>query len=325
MTCVDAFKNLNITSYQNQLRVGPCCVAPTEATDTIDFANNQFLASIRTEWQQGNWPNACASCKKNEDNMYVSRRQGANKWYQDHNLDNQTVELVRIDYWTGDLCNLACVICGPDFSSVWKQELGVSVNQKVNNNQFWKDLDLHSLRFLHFNGGEPLISKEHVKFLKAIPVKSKVHINYNTNGTVRPSQELLELWQEFELVQLDFSIDDIGPRFEYQRYPAVWADVADNLMWFVDHAPHNCMFGVNTTVSILNQLTLSDLDQWLDKNFAVSRFQDTIEHRKQMVVGKLAPGAPVDLQLAWLDACDARRGTDWRITFPELVYKLAHH
>ena len=319
ITCVDAFKNIEIRSA-NKLQLGACCLTRPMAADKIDFHNNEYLQSIRNTWQQGKWPSSCLSCKEIEDSGGISRRQGSNQWYSDNDMYNTNVELVRIDYWTGDLCNLACTICGPNSSSVWKQELNYPTESKktiVNN--FWTAVDTSQVKYVHFNGGEPLLSKEHVKFLHALPNKNLIHISYNTNGTVRPDQELVELWSQYKLVQIDFSIDDIGSRFEYQRYPAKWTEVVENLQWFIDQAPHNCMFGVNTTISILNNHNLNNLKNWLQENFYVSRFTDPIEHRQQPAAGKLALTSPRNLAIEYLDACDARRGTNWRKTFPELA------
>ena len=319
ITCVDAFKNIEIRSA-NKLQLGACCLTRPMAADKIDFHNNEYLQSIRNTWQQGKWPSSCLSCKEIEDSGGISRRQCSNQRYSDNDMYNTNVELVRIDYWTGDLCNLACAICGPNSSSVWKQELNYPTESKktiVNN--FWTAVDTSQVKYVHFNGGEPLLSKEHVKFLHALPNKNLIHISYNTNGTVRPDQELVELWSQYKLVQIDFSIDDIGSRFEYQRYPAKWTEVVENLQWFIDQAPHNCMFGVNTTISILNNHNLNNLKNWLQENFYVSRFTDPIEHRQQPAAGKLALTSPRNLAIEYLDACDARRGTNWRKTFPELA------
>jgi sulfatase maturation enzyme AslB (radical SAM superfamily) len=323
MTCVDAFKNINIVSRSNQLSVSPCCASDTEPVDTVDFNGNQYLNQVRESWNNNQFPAACVNCKNNEDRGLVSRRQGSNSWYQDHSLDNNLIELVRMDYWTGDLCNLACVICGPDNSSVWKQELDLPrADKKTVVNQFWKTIDLSTLRYVHFNGGEPLLSKTHVEFLQALPNKNQVHINYNTNGTILPSKSLLDLWEQFELVQLDFSIDDLGDRFEYQRYPANWKQVQDNLQWYIDNAPHNCMFAVNTSVGVLNHANLDNLNAWLKKHFYRSRFTDPIEHRQQLTFGLFSLENFQDRLESikiFLDSCDARRGTNWRATFPELV------
>jgi len=319
ITCIDAFKNIHIRNLQNKPTIGLCCISKSATVDTIDFQNNSYLKQARDQWQRSEWPAECSGCQRDEARGLPSRRQGSNKWFQDHNLDDNNVELVRVDYWTGNLCNLACVICGPENSSVWKQELNYPVEtRKTVVNQFWKDLDLTSLKSIHFTGGEPLLSKEHVELLKAIPDKSAVHVSYNTNGTVRASQDLLELWAQFQLVELVFSIDDVGERFEYQRYPAKWPAVTNNLQWYLDTAPHNTMFAVNTSIGILNQHNLESLKLWLLNNFSVSKFNDPIEHRSQPVNGDFASNANIKFVQLRLEQIDARRKTNWRQTFPEL-------
>jgi sulfatase maturation enzyme AslB (radical SAM superfamily) len=323
MTCIDIFKNINIVVRRNELALSPCCVSQTRSTNVVDFVNNEYLVELRNEMNQGQLPLACSICKRAEDAGLASRRQASNSWYTNRGLDNNTVELVRMDYWTGDTCNLACVICGPRNSSTWKQEVGWPTKlKKLVNNQYWKTLDLSKIRFIHFNGGEPLLSKEHVKFLHAIENKAQVHLNYNTNGTILPDDELLSLWEQFQLVQLDFSIDDIEERFEYQRYPATWDQVTFNLRWYIDNAPHNCMFAINTSVGILNHSNLQSLAAWLQTNFHTSRFTDPIEHRQQLTMGIFAlqdADKRKSRIITTLDQIDQRRGPNWRVTFPELV------
>jgi hypothetical protein len=89
----------------------------------VDFKQDPYLNQIRNDWNNNQYPTACQACQQSEARGQTSRRSGSNQWYQDHNLVNNQVELVRMDYWTGDQCNLSCVICGPDWSSSWKQEL----------------------------------------------------------------------------------------------------------------------------------------------------------------------------------------------------------
>lgn len=313
--CLDVYKNLNIQIVDQSVSVSPCCLYPTAQTSTIDFLINPLLVSVRQQWNDDIIPDSCQGCK---------RHANSNQWYADNGYTDTSVELLRIDYWTGDTCNLKCVICGPDNSSAWKEELKIPLIKRKNTvNYTWQNLEISKLKFIHFNGGEPLLSKEHVKFLKAIPIKSQVHLNYNTNGTVLPSDDLTELWNQFKLVQLDFSIDDIGDRFEYQRYPAKWNDVVKNLQWFIDNSPVNCMFSVNTTVSILNQSNISQLIDWLTKNFHTNRVSDPIEYRQQLAKGIFSVDyMDKKVVIDFLDKCDQRRGTNWHETFPELADKL---
>lgn len=326
MICYDVYKNLNIVVNQNNLEVSSCCLMPTRPESTIHFYNSQYLTKIRESWNTGEFPVECNSCKNIENKNLPSRRQGSNQWYENNQLDNNKVELVRLDYWTGDTCNLRCIICGPKNSSSWKQELNFPIDMKKSTvNYFWKNLDLFQIKYVHFNGGEPLLSKEHVIFLENIPNKHNVCINYNTNGTILPSAKLLKLWSQFKLVQLDFSIDDIEERFEYQRFPAKWIEITSNLQWFIDNSPVNCMFAVNTTVSILNQGNLKKLHEWLINNFHSNRVEDPIEHRQQQVNGFLNVDTFKNCKniiVAYLNGCDERRGTDWRKTFPELIQIL---
>jgi MoaA/NifB/PqqE/SkfB family radical SAM enzyme len=299
---------------------------PEKSVALIDFYNNEYLKSVRMAWESGEFPQACSACEQAEKTGNSSRRQHSNQWYQDHGLNNTVVDLIRLDYWTGDICNLACAICGPMQSSAWKQELGWPIElKKSTSNAHWNSIDLINLKFIHFNGGEPLLSKEHVKFLKEIPNKSQVHLNYNTNGTVKPAQELLDLWLKFKLVQLDFSIDDIGERFEYQRYGAKWNNIIENLQWFLQNAPHNCMFAVNISVGILNHDNIENLLSWLKQNFHTSQFADPIIYRQQPVTGifslkdtHLRKNKIID----FLNQLDNRRGTNWKTIFPNLVNYL---
>jgi sulfatase maturation enzyme AslB (radical SAM superfamily) len=324
-TCIDAFKNLNISTQRNTLQISPCCLVPTRQVDTIDFVNNLHLNRTRQFWQSGEFAPGCFACKQIEQNNGRSRRQNSNAWYQEQGHNDTTVELIRIDYWTGDTCNLRCAICTPENSSAWKEELKYTarpITKEAAVNRIWKELNLSKLEFVHFNGGEPLLNKEHIIFLKEIPIKNRVVINYNTNGTIRPSRELLDLWAEFKLIQIDFSIDDVGERFEYQRYPAKWNEVTENLQWFVDTCPTNCMFAVNTSVGVLNYSNLANLSLWVTTNFNKNRVSDPIEHRQQLVNGLFALenyASNSNNIIKFLDDCDARRGTHWRYTFPELA------
>ena len=311
--CLDVYKNLNVLAKGGVLGISPCCVSPTKLTNFVDFEGDNYLNEVRQTWDDGVMHSACSACSR-----VPNRMTGSNAWYAANSVTDTNVELIKLDYWTGDLCNLRCAICGPDNSSAWQQELGINLSKTIVN-KFWTTLDLSKLKLVHFNGGEPLLSKEHTAFLQSLPNKDQIEINYNTNGTILPSVTLISLWEQFRLVRLDFSIDDIGPRFEYQRYPAKWDEVAKNLQWVNDNAPVNCMFAINTTVSKLNQSNLPKLDLWLQQHFSSNRLGDLTEHRKQPAFGIFAIDQDIDTMLKFLDKCDARRGTNWKETFPELT------
>jgi sulfatase maturation enzyme AslB (radical SAM superfamily) len=324
MKCIDAFKNINIEFKDGSVRISPCCMSPSQKRDSVDFINDSYLKEIRNIWSTGSWPKECSGCREQEQNGFTSRRQGANQWYKDNDCDNNEAELIRLDYYTGNFCNLACAICGPHNSSAWASELGMNSISYVQN-KFWRDMDLTKLKYIHFNGGEPLLSKEHVTLLENIPNKSSVILNYNTNGTILPTQYLQDLWGQFKLIMLDFSIDDIGSRFEYQRFPAKWIKVVENLNWFRENSHTNTMFGINLSLGVLNNGHVDELTDWVSKNFPSNRLGDEVSIKKQMTHGTLSlenlKKNPASI-VRYLDSLDGRRGSDWRSTFPELAKVL---
>jgi hypothetical protein len=88
-------------------------------------------------------------------------------------------------------------------------------------------------------------------------------IHYNTNGTQLPPPEIFDLWSYFKRVEIAFSIDDIGPQFEYQRHPANWREVNANLVKFKERQTSNMDFQICTTVSIFNVFNLAKIAFWV--------------------------------------------------------------
>ena len=68
----------------------------------------------------------------------------------------------------------------------------------------------------------------------------------------------------FKHVEIAFSIDDVGTRFEYQRTGAVWAEVQANLARFqqLRSLRTNISLQVCSTVNVFNVLYLPELAAW---------------------------------------------------------------
>jgi hypothetical protein len=69
-------------------------------------------------------------------------------------------------------------------------------------------------------------------------------------------------------VEIAFSIDDIGPRFEYQRTNAKWAEVCANLDRFSDlkEIYPNIRLQICTTVNVFNVYYIDQVANWINKN-----------------------------------------------------------
>ena len=264
--------------------VSPCClIKPQEIGNCKDLFNHPFNQKIRDQFNQGIEPDECNFCWEQEELGMPSRRQVASF----ESVDNK---LTHLEINVGNYCNLRCRICGPKFSSSWAKEgkeLGLHKKDTTyQHNKIWKDyVDFTNVKWVHFNGGEPLLTNTHVEILEKIPNKKNTRVMYNTNGTVLVSLEVFELWKEFDLVTLSFSIDDVEQRFEYQRYPAKWNDVVDNMMYYRDFSPVNTIFEINRVISKYNNKYLTELDKWVNDNFSTNRLGDPVKIVNQPAVG----------------------------------------
>ena len=284
--CPEIFRSIYVDRFNDdQIRFAPCCQAqPTiEPLATFDFATNQYLTSLREQIAQGKKPSECESCWKLEHVGQKSRRQSAIEFFSIK--PNTDVVLESIDHSATWACNSACVMCKPQHSSMWATELNYNADelykagrrfQKANN--FLEYLDVTNIKKVHFNGGEPLLNNEQVDLLEKLKINNKLSstfVSYNTNGTVYPSQKILDLWAETRLVKLFFSLDAIGPAFNYIRWPGDWDQVRDNILRLRDTAPSNVMFGINATVGAHNLLEIDKMYQWFEENLSTNREGDT--------------------------------------------------
>lgn len=303
--CYEIYKNLAIWSHNGKLSYNPCSFFDgyIKTSDTFNLGeiwDGPELQHLKDLIAQDLPISGCKFCYNAESNGLPSRRQGAKKFYEIY-LKDTTLDLPApqsIDYSVGNLCNLKCIICGPENSSAWVsdyQSLYPTID--INSTKFKKfdqiELDdttlLANLKNIHFHGGgEPFLSDNHVNLLKKVKqIKglSDLHIHYNTNGTKTVSQEVLDLWSECKLVELYFSIDDVGERFEYQRTGATWHEVEQNILWFKNNMAPNHMFKINCTWSYLNIYFLDELVSWWQNNLYTNRLGDPVNLLLQKAVG----------------------------------------
>jgi MoaA/NifB/PqqE/SkfB family radical SAM enzyme len=288
--------------------VRPCCLADDELTDdngekfsllTADFAsiqNSRAMTELREEFLAGKKPQTCRKCWMEERSGRTSKRM--------HTLDRMkhmgisgewtadAKPLMFLDLKLGNICNLKCRICGSWSSSQFATEelndMPPDEDKKKSfpyqmlragawpreNQSFWTEIDtcLNDIRYIEFTGGEPFMIAEHFDMLQGIVdrgIAHQVEIHYNTNGTQWPTRGP-EIWRHFKTVEVAFSIDDVGARFEYQRTNADWAVVLDNITSFQylkDSLP-NLRLQCCSTVNVFNVRYIDQLAHWI----ALQRF-----------------------------------------------------
>lgn len=360
--CCDIHNNLSIVYNQHGVTLSPCCWfdKPTiiQPNKVADLWNIPELTELRELNKTGQLDKGCRQCIYMEAHGENSRRTGVNEYYKNStatDLSGPRGLEIKIDY----SCNIACVYCGPYNSTQWRNELQTPKKtfpirmKEVDIIDLLEKLDLSNLDNIHFYGGDPLLTNTHEIILDYLDKKvglGKIYVWYNTNGTIRTAPRVNDLWSKCRLVKVFFSIDDIGPRFEYIRYGASWNQVEENMLWFKDQMPSNVMFTIQPTLSCLNALNHYELIAWKKENFDTNRegdFTDVTRHNVFRIFElnsmpdelmskcleknksdewfvsfvqsfKFDP-AKLMLTKMKIQELDARRGCNFEKTFPELA------
>jgi MoaA/NifB/PqqE/SkfB family radical SAM enzyme len=279
----------------------PCCLAIDEIikSDGIKYSlrentleeiyHSDYMQDLRKDFLAGNKPATCQRCWDEEAAGRTSKRINSKirlKEYYD-SVDFQNInpdQLWFIDLKLGNICNLKCRICGSWSSSKWAKEeidyIPELVDRKTHlaytylkdgawpreSEVFWNNLKtlLPNIKYFEFTGGEPFLIEQHFELLRYAVEQGyskNIEIHYNTNGTVFPEQA--ELWSNFKHVEIAFSIDNVGARFEYERYGADWNEVQENIAKFTAMRSSKISTQLCTTMNIQNVYYLPELCDWI--------------------------------------------------------------
>jgi len=264
--------------------------------DTVhDTMNSESYKKARLEVLDGKKPKACLRCYAEEAKGMNSKRIEEIKNYPEYTIDvarevtdstgyMKDVQLEFVELRLGNTCNVACRTCNPASSSKWRNDYDAL--QKATTFQltdyntmegfrwperegFWEDLLQHcdNVKTFYINGGEPMLIKEHFRFLERLVELGKTDIKlwYNINMTLM-NEKVIELWRKFDHVKISCSIDDLGDRNHYIRYPTKWNNVEKN---FLRLKKENFEMDITQTVSWMNYSTLGDFYTAFNKKYGI--------------------------------------------------------
>ena len=373
--CYSPWTNLDISPTGD---ISPCCKFRHEhytapVFNIIDHSIGDYLGSavldqIKQEFAAGKWPTGCERCRIEEQAGIDSKRQLDHQRWHTHynNYDLESQEFLTASVGFGNICNLACITCGPQSSSRWQQEHKKIYNIDIRPNHFYKtgfveEFVAQAPGLIHIDipGGEPLLSgvaqqKQLLSAYVASGQSANMTLHYTTNATLFPDKSWWALWDNFAEIDLQISMDGIGDRYEYIRYPAVWTDVVNNIHRYQDYqsAKHNLRLSVSHTVSAYNILYLDEFFTWCqDQNLPTpwcgrvhnpAHMRPTVwpDPARQYIIDHLKNSHHPDI-LAWINLLsttddsimfnefqqrlvqhDQYRALDFKITFPELAKYL---
>jgi hypothetical protein len=150
-----------------------------------------------------------------------------------------------------------------------------------------KNLNLENVGMIQFCGGETLMGNTYWQtaelLAELIPdAKNNLELGFQTNGTQPIDPKWFDLIEKFKLVKLMISIDGVGDRFEYLRWPASWNQTVDNILTLRETLPSNVMFFVQECTSCLNMHYFNEVGDWVKQNFTTNREGDRTDHSTQL-------------------------------------------
>ena len=287
-----------------------------EAEHIYELINDVVLCELRKQLKNNEKPDVCDRCFLVEDQGGVSFRMNyaidhADLIQEDAIDDDGAIQdlskITYLDLTLGNICNLQCKTCNPWSSHNWLKEVkelphqdfednGVvergtkhpwfvkAFTKRTKNGDYFFDPILPTVRTINFLGGEPLVVKEHDQWLKYIVERGwagNKKLQYTTNGTTIPNR-LIDVWSNFERVNLGISVDAIGDLASYVRYPTKWKVIEQNF----DKLRHRCKevkqiyVQMHTTVSSLNILSIGDVYDFAYKQYKAFHYWDDEKKRQ---------------------------------------------
>ncbi|MCB9204914.1 MAG: twitch domain-containing radical SAM protein [Flavobacteriales bacterium] len=285
--CLYPFMNVLLTADG---RYKPCCRWSETLTHNgaeLSVSNGHTLKdawastemeSLRADMLQRRKNKKCSVCwSEDQSGIRSMRFDSFNYGYRKPKSGEEETPL-RLDIYPSNKCNLRCRICSHNYSTGWIKEAKESLNQEgtvhenlTQDNLAQIDQWLANIKEIGLFGGEPLYTTDCHELMRSMIDKGyskNITLLINTNGTIY-SSELIEMFRKFKKVILNFSIDDIGSRFEYQRKGAKWSDVSQNLKQYLNHSgiEHSSQIEskICCTVSAFNAYYLQDLFNWVSE------------------------------------------------------------
>jgi hypothetical protein len=282
-------------------QVSPCCFyypKPQATSNVLTFYRDNF----QIDRQSLDWPAGCKYCQVSETQSSRSPRTEFTGRVRSWGTPDSTENIQSLSLFLGNKCNLHCATCDSKYSTGWiKIADHFGVNQSLSVSIDLNKIDellpaLGDLRELSIMGGEPVYMNELDAVIDRLDIDlSNCVLRISTNGTIRPSLDKIERWRRFKEINVAFSIDGVGPSFEYLRHPGQWNDLVENIAHYRT-LPIKTRLSMFSTVSMANVYDIDQLAEWGVKNFGLG----VNFNAAQKDIWELC-NLPPKLKQAWLD------------------------
>ena len=260
----------------------PCCVAEKVSSTATEFWTSETLVSIRKKMLANEWPAECSYCKNMESNglqsdigLWKVAYENVNKPL-DPILGTDNMGPYYLDIRLGNVCNLKCRMCGPQFSSQWEEEIknNIGLDWLLHGNNMTEDFkdfinysidkNLIEIKIL---GGEPTIDENVIMLLEnMIATKQNLPaLRFTTNAT-NLNKRFQNIMSYFDKLHIVFSVDAVDREFDYIRTNANWKKVKNNIETIFEKKLAS-YYDFNSVIMPYNIFSIIPLLEWYKSLF----------------------------------------------------------
>lgn len=285
------------TGYDNRTK-WTCCIQTGEYNSFTEKAQSQEILQLQQDMLNGVKNPVCNVCWMQDQTGILSAR-STTIFLKDPTEIEQEIVNKKLKYlWidSGNVCNLSCRMCGPEFSSALHKESiarnevdvkfkmrgqygwGLESRIKKTNIETLMQEDYSEIKEIKIMGGEPFLNLDHLKVLNHIVdggYSANCTLQYTSNCMVKIPDAILAILPKFNNVLLNFSIDAVGDRASYIRTGSNWDRINKNLNYVRELQASlpdwklQVRFSVTTTV--LNILYMDELFDWIKQQVLADR------------------------------------------------------
>ena len=242
--------------------------------------NGEDFRKIRQAFIDNKQIPECSSCWNEEAAGLRSYRKNFNQKYLEDKEYGLTADPPKVvDLKLSNVCNFKCRMCDSSYSSLILKEDKIHRGYKIPNESYYlsnKILDTENESYffdkivpnlvqIEFTGGEPFVSPEARKIIKILAqseYSKNIIVQITTNGSII-NKDILSDLQKFKQVWIGVSIDDVGPRLEYQRKGAVWDTIQSNILT-LKKQDWIAFLNIHPTINNYNIWDIDELLDWAD-------------------------------------------------------------
>jgi len=255
--CKMPFVGLQATHRGTRL----CCRSRKSGINGIkDFWESDYREEVKNKMLKGETVSDCASCYKDEAEGKISLRNHYNSIYKKLPIQASPTAL---DLDFSNLCNLQCIMCGPNRSSQWNKELGGKTLTPISKEQIDQLCQMSGqVKHITIQGGEPSIMPEfeyYFQHLKDKDLIGDIEIDCISNLT-NINTKFYKFLEHFKSVNINASVDAHGKVNDYIRFPSKFQKIEQNLLELTNK---KMQVNLQITLQTLSMLNFYDFLAWI--------------------------------------------------------------